>query len=428
MNKSTTLLFSLLALFATWSTTTAQDFDRFFDGQTLRLDYQMAGNSKSQAIYLDQLVSVPGWHGKRSRLAQVPVHGSGEITMRDHKTGQVIYRQCFSTLFQEWLSSPEAQATSKSFETVLLMPMPRDTAIVTIELLNNYHNTMASLTHQVVPTDILIRKAGHKPATPYRTLQTAHDTTRCINIAYIAEGYTASEMPLFRADAQSAMEALFAYEPFKSMRHQFNIVAVEAVSQESGTSEPSKGIWKNTALHSHFDTFYSNRYLTTLHLKDMHNLLAGIPYEHIIVLVNSDRYGGGGILNSYNLTSTHHKHFKPVVVHEFGHSFAGLGDEYAYETEENPIYPSSIEPWEPNLTTLANFKSKWADMVTEGTPIPTPENEVKAGTIGAYEGAGYSLKGVYRPSVDCRMRTNKNPDFCPVCTRAIKQLIDFYTQ
>lgn len=205
-------------------------------------------------------------------------------------------------------------------------------------------------------------------------------------------------------------------------------MAVEAVSQESGTSEPSKGIWKNTALHSHFDTFYSNRYLTTLHLKDMHNLLAGIPYEHIIVLVNSDRYGGGGILNSYNLTSTHHKHFKPVVVHEFGHSFAGLGDEYAYETEENPIYPSSIEPWEPNLTTLANFKSKWADMVTEGTPIPTPENEVKAGTIGAYEGAGYSLKGVYRPSVDCRMRTNKNPDFCPVCTRAIKQLIDFYTQ
>ena len=137
------------------------------------------------------------------------------------------------------------------------------------------------------------------------------------------------------------------------------VEAVKSPSKESGTSIPRNHIWKNTALHSHFDTFYSERYLTTLHLKEMHDWLAGTPYEHIIVLVNTDQYGGGGIYNSYNLSMTRHRQFKPVVVHEFGHSFAGLGDEYAYENEAIPMYPHDVEPWEPNLTTLSNFKEKW---------------------------------------------------------------------
>ena len=261
--------------------------------------------------------------------------------------------------------------------------------------------------------------------TPYETLQQAADTTRCIHIAYLAEGYTEEEMPLFIEDVQVANEALFAHEPFKSLRQRFNIVAVKAESKESGTSEPSKGIWKNTALHSHFDTFYSNRYLTTLHLKDLHDLLAGVPYEHIIVLVNTEEYGGGGILNSYNLSMTHHRMFRPVVVHEFGHSFAGLADEYAYESEQIPMYPHDVEPWEQNITTLVDFSSKWADMVKPGTPIPTSAN---LSGVGAYEGAGYSLRDVYRPTPDCRMRTNENPEFCPVCQRAIIRLIDFYTK
>ncbi len=205
------------------------------------------------------------------------------------------------------------------------------------------------------------------------------------------------------------------------------MVAVEAPSHDSGTSEPSKGIWKNTALHSHFDTFYSNRYLTTLNLFDLHNLLAGTPYEHIIVLVNTAEYGGGGILNSYNLSMTHHKDFKPVVVHEFGHSFAGLGDEYAYEQEQIPMYPKDVEPWEPNLTTLVDFKSKWKDLMQPSTPIPT-KPDYKHPKIGVYQGAGYNLKDVYRGYPDCRMRTNSTPEFCPICQRAITRVIDFYTR
>lgn len=405
----------------------AQSFDTYFEDNTLRIDYQFSGDAQHQEIAVDQLNIVPRWFGKRQRLAELPVEGNGQITVKDHKSGAVIYRNSFSTLFQEWLSYPEANRTRKSFENVFLVPMPKDTADITVDLRNNRREVVATLTHQVVPTDILIRRIGFQNVTPYETLQQAADTTRCIHIAYLAEGYTEEEMPLFIEDVLVANEALFAHEPFKSLRQRFNIVAVKAPSKESGTSEPGKGIWKNTALHSHFDTFYSQRYLTTLHLKDMHDWLAGTPYEHIIVLVNSERYGGGGILNLYNLTSTHHSKYKPVVVHEFGHSFCGLGDEYAYEYEDIPMYPHDVEPWEPNLTTLVDFRGKWEDMVKKNTPVPTPVGKDKD-KVGFYEGAGYSMKGVYRALPDCRMRTNENPEFCPVCQRALTRLIDFYTK
>ena len=406
----------------------AQRFEDFFEDKTLRIDYNFAGNAHQQEIAVDQLNVSPHWYGKRQRLAELPLEGNGQITVRSHKTGQVIYRHSFSTLFQEWLSYPEAQNVRKSFENVFLVPMPKDTVDVTLDLRNNRREVMASLTHQVVPTDILIRRIGEKDVTPYETIQEAKDSQHCIHVAYLAEGYQKDEMSTFIDDVHVAMEALFEHEPFKSLRDRFHIVAVKAPSQESGTSEPGRGIWKNTALHSHFDTFYSDRYLTTLHLKDMHDWLAGIPYEHIIVLVNSGRYGGGGIFNSYNLTTTHHAKYRPVVVHEFGHSFCGLGDEYAYDIEEVPMYPKDIEPWEPNLTTLVDFQSKWQDLVDKKTPVPTPLTVQYKDKVGVYQGAGYNVKDVYRPCQDCRMRTNEHPVFCPVCQRALIRLIDFYTK
>lgn len=409
------ILFILFAL--TGTTIEAQNFNEFFTDNTLRIDYTFAGNKQEQHIAVDQLNAIPKWYGKRQHLSELPVEGNGQITVRTHSTGKVIYRNSFSTLFQEWLSYDESKSISRSFENVFLVPMPKDTVEVTLELRDNRRQVMASLTHQVIPTDILIRHIGEKDVTPYITLQQAADTNRCIHLAFIAEGYTKDEMATFIKDADTAVEAMFEHEPFKSMRDRFNIIAVEAPSAESGTSEPAKGIWKNTALHSHFDTFYSDRYLTTLHLKDLHNWLAGTPYEHIIVLVNSSKYGGGGILNSYNLTSTHHLYYKPVVVHEFGHSFCGLADEYAYEQEDIPMYPHDIEPWEPNITTKVDFAKKWQDMLHQ-----------KDKAIGLYEGAGYSLKGVYRAYPDCRMRTNQNPEFCKVCQRALIRLINFYTK
>lgn len=409
----------------------AQDFKQYFKEQTLRIDYVFSGDFCHQDISVDKLNVMPGWHGKRKRLAEIPVEGNGQITVRSKKDKKIIYRNSFSTLFQEWQTYPEAQHTKRAFENVFLVPMPLDTVEVTIDLRNNRREKTVSFTHIVAPDDILIRHIGENDITPYTTLQQAEDTTKCINIAYIAEGYTCNEMETFINDAKIAHEAMFSHEPFKSLKKRFNVIAVKSPSKESGTSEPSKGIWKTTALGSHFDTFYSDRYLTTLNIKDLHDWLAGTPYEHIIVLVNTKHYGGGGILNSYNLSMTHHPAYKSVVVHEFGHSFGGLADEYAYETEQLDMYPKDVEPWEPNITTLKDFRGKWEKLIQPGTPKPTPRStniETIKNKVGLFEGAGYSMSGIYRGVQDCRMRTNENPEFCIVCRNALTDLIKFYTE
>ena len=318
-------------------TAQAQRFEDYFEDRTLRLDYCFAGSDVQTDIYVDELVSMPHWYGKRQHLNEVPLKGNGQVIMRRHNSEEVIYRHSFSTLFQEWLATDEAKHTQKSFENVFLVPFPKDTVDITVELYDNHAKTAVSMRHTVAPTDILIRKAGERNVTPYDVLHQANDTSRCIHIAFVAEGYTEDEMDNYLSDCQKAIGSLFNHEPFKSMQERFHIIALKSASQESGTSEPSKGIWKNTALGSHFDTFYSDRYLTTLHLKRLHDLLAGTPYEHIIILVNTNHYGGGGIYNSYNLCYTGGKLFLPVVVHEFGHSFGGLGDEYAYGNDD-PMY------------------------------------------------------------------------------------------
>ncbi len=410
------LIFLLLTAVGFAASADAQDFNEHFSDSTLRIDYIFSGSASEQHIAVDELCLEPRWYGKRLRMAELPLEGNGQIIVKSHATGKTLDKNSFSTLFQEWLTSDEAKTISKSFENVFLVPFPKQEVDITINLFNTRRKVALTFTHHVNPNDILIRRTGFSGVMPYKTMLAAEDTSRCIHIAYLAEGYTKEQMPTFLKDVETAMSALFSHEPFKSLKGRFNIVAVMAESAEDGTSEPGKNIWRRTALGSHFDTFYSERYLTTLHLKQMHELLAGTPYEHIIVLVNSPRYGGGGILNSYTLSTIHHAKSLPVVVHEFGHSFGGLADEYAYEEEAIPMYPADIEPWEPNITTQADFASKWQDMVGN------------VSGVGLYQGAGYDTKNVYRACPDCRMRTNENPDFCPVCRRAITRLIDFYTK
>ena len=407
-------IFIISALLVSCISAQAQRFEDYFEDKTLRLDYTFAGDVTRQQIYVDELVSLPRWYGRKQRLAELPLKGNGQITVRSLTDGTVIYRHSFSSLFQEWLATAEAKRTQKSFENVFLVPYPKSPVEIRVELFDYHDRVVCSFAHQVDPHDILIRKAGEHRVTPNITLQQAADTTRCIHVAFVAEGYQQQEMNVFLNDCRIAMESLFKHEPFKQNQNRFNIVAVMPPSVESGTSEPNKGIWKNTPLGSHFDTFYSNRYLTTLHLKKLHDVLAGTAYEHIIVLVNTERYGGGGIYNSYNLTYAHGPQFRPVVVHEFGHSFGGLGDEYPYG-DDDPMYFADTEPWEPNLTTKHDFNGKWENLV----------KEKKAGLI---EGGGYLSKGVWRGFENCRMRTNEEPEFCLVCQQALQRLIDFYTK
>ena len=407
-------IFIISALLLSSFSAQAQNFDDYFEDKTLRLDYTFAGDATRQQIFVDELVSLPRWYGRKQHLAELPLKGNGQITVRSLADGMVIYRHSFSSLFQEWVSTAEAKQTQKSFENVFLVPFPKSPVEIKVELFDYHDQVISRIIHKVDPKDILIRKAGERQITPHVTLQQAADTARCIRVAFVAEGYQQQEMDVFLNDCRIAMESLFEHEPLKQNQLKFNMVAVMPPSVESGTSEPNKGIWKNTPLGSHFDTFYSERYLTTLHLKKLHDVLAGIPYEHIIVLVNTDRYGGGGIYNSYNLTYAHGKHFRPVVVHEFGHSFGGLGDEYPYG-DDDPMYFADTEPWEPNLTTKHDFNGKW-------------ENLIKDKKAGFIEGGGYLSKGVWRGYENCRMRTNEEPEFCLVCQQALQRLIDFYTK
>ena len=404
-----TLISIIVALVAI--TATAQNFDEYFTGNTLRLDYVFAGDRKSQAIYVDQLTQTPGWYGRRHNLDRLPLEGNGQITVRDAKTQRVIYRHSFSTLFQEWLATEESKTTPKSFENVFLVPFPKDSADITVELFDYHQKTFASLTHKVRPDDILIRKIN-RPQNPFSVIHPAKDTTNCINIAFVAEGYTKDEMASYIDDVKIAVDALFSHATFNKYKDYLNIIAVESPSKESGTSEPGNGKWINTALSSHFSTFYSDRYLTTLHLKQLHDQLVAVPYEHIIVLVNSTKYGGGGIYNSYTLTAAKDKSFRPVVVHEFGHSFGGLADEYTYSNDD-PMYFPDTEPWEQNITTKHDFSKKWGNLIEEG----------KAGLV---EGGGYLVNGVWRGCETCRMRVNEVDDFCPVCQQALERLIRFY--
>ena len=449
---------------------TAEEVDpEIVSTKTLRLDYIFSGTDKTQEIALDEMYSFDGWAGRTVNMDKAPLRGNGQISLTDKASGQVLYVQSFSTLFQEWQTTEEATRVRKSFENVFLLPMPVSPVVVKVELYNFRGGVSASLVHEVDPSDILIRSLNSAPA-EHTYLLKSGSPSECIDVVILAEGYTADEMSVFYEDASKTVEAILSHNPFGQYKDKFNFVAVGLESVDSGISEPGHGLWKNTALGSHFSTFYMDRYLTTLRLKNLHDSLVGIPYEHIIILANTDTYGGGGIYNSYTLTTAHHPSFAPVVVHEFGHSFAGLADEYYYDDQFVEYYYSDCEPWERNITTLYDFESKWESQLPRTVVIPTPvpdpfvkqslkksssktvaqkyerdtrdEAASKAAAVaeiiwdnngngkpefvGVYEGAGYQSKGVYRPYPDCRMKTNSPKAFCPVCQTAISNLIDFY--
>lgn len=458
MKKPIQIILLALVMLMNGMMAMAQSFDEYFEDNTLRLDYIFAGNAKVQSIYLEDLKKQDRWAGRKNRLAEKFLNGNGQVTVRDHATQKVIYVTTFSSLFQEWIQDKEAKSVNRAFETSYNVPFPKASIDVTVTLTDYHHKVVASMTHTVDPKDILIRHIG-KNGIPFRYIWKGNpdvqgaankgeaDITGCVDLAILAEGYTEAQMDKFYTDCERSVEALFEREPFKSLKNKFNVVAVAAPSLESGPSVPHSNVWNVTAASTNYDTFYSQRYLTTKNMHKVYDLLSGVPFEHIMVLVNSDIYGGGGIYNQVTVATSDHPTFKQVFVHEFGHSYGGLGDEYAYDDMDEIWYPSDVEPWEPNLTTLKDFSKKWADLMPKNQPIPTPLDptvpdnkdvdlnnakqmaKLNACTqvVGVFEGAGYQSKGCYRPAQECRMKINEVQDFCPVCARAIRRITDFYT-
>lgn len=454
MKKSFSALMLVIITLSGFSTLRAATpgFNENFADSTLRVDYIFGGGPSGVKVMLDSQTKMKGWAGRRHNLKDVPMPGNGTIMVTDPQTGDTLYRNTFSSLFQEWIYTPEAKEMEMAFENSFQVPLPLREADITLQLRDNRHKELARLTHRYRPDDELVASRGNNPM-PHKYIHKGGDPEHAIDIAILAEGYTADEMEKFIERANVISNEILRYEPYASNKDKFNFVAVMTPSRESGVSVPLKNQWKDTAFDSHYSTFYSSRYLTAPRVKKMHQMLEGIPYEHILILVNTDEYGGGGIYNCYQIAAADHELTLPVAVHEFGHSFGGLADEYFYDGDEDATYPLDIEPWEPNITTLVDFPSKWQDMIVSGTPIPTPWTDeggtreermarakaesdalAKSGKkapeekVGVFEGGGYKAKGIYRPAETCRMRDNYHPTFCPVCARSLSRLIDFYTR
>jgi hypothetical protein len=236
-------------------------------------------------------------------------------------------------------------------------------------------------------------------------------------------------MDMFRNDCKKFADYLFNSDPYKQNKDKFNIWGVEAPSLESGTDIPANNIWKKTILNTTFYTFNLDRYCMTSDNKSVRDLAANAPYDQIYILINTDKYGGGSIYNFYSACIHKNKYEEYIFTHEFGHGFASLADEYyTSDVAYKDFYDLTVEPTDPNLTTLVNFESKWKNLVDKNTPVPTPVSPEYKDKIGAFEGGGYVAKGIYRPKQDCTMKSISVNNFCPVCKDAIIKMIDFYAE
>ena len=412
-----TLLFSFILQ--------AQSFETYFKDETIRLDFVFQGNKNQTKTILNPLVSTGKWYGRKVNLGENLLQGDAEIVVYGLKSKKIIYTQSFSSLYFEWLTQKSANKEIFTQEQVLYIPFPKENFKVVLNKFEKnkpvkiYEQTFDLSNKNLIKVD--------NSEIKFKELHKATETYSPINVAIVAEGFTKEEMPIFEKYAQKTLNSLFNHKAFKNHTDKFNIYAVLAESKDSGVSSPSKNKNINTVAQSNFDTFGYERYLTTSKIFKLHNELAGLSADHIIIIANTNIYGGGGIYNAYTLTSIYDQTFDAVVVHEFGHSFAGLADEYFYEDDifSNTI-PLDIEPWNKNNTTLVNFDSKWKNKLANDTPIPTDATLFKDDRVGVYEGIKNGK--VYIPHQNCRMHTNEAHDFCSVCTDAIEELILFYTK
>jgi len=404
------------------------DFNQYFRNESMRFDFLIGGNSKEERVYPEQIKKEPFWAGSKKNLVDPFNYGNYRFRIFDIKTDSLLFSKGFSTLFEEWQSTAEAKEIDKTFYQTAIFPFPKRKIRLEIDSRQWQGNFKNIYKTEINPDNYFILNEMPEQFENYEVLNNGKPENK-VDIVILAEGYTLAEMGKFTEDAKRVTGYLFDEEPFKSEQAKFNVNAVLTPSLESGTDIPGENIYKNTRFNSTFYTFDVSRYLTTSDMKNILDAAAVVPYDHIYVLVNSERYGGGGFFNFISVCTADNSLTKEVFVHEFGHGFAGLGDEY-YNSEVayEDFYNLKVEPWEPNITTLVDFGSKWKSMVDESVEIPTPRNEKYNNTIGVYEGGGYMSKGIYSPFIDCRMKSNNAKSFCPVCTESIIKVIQFYSE
>lgn len=402
-------------------TTAIETFDEYFYSRTLRVDFELGGNAKTTMVFFKEMKEEPFWGGPVKNLTDPFSYGNFRYRVFDAVSNKLLYEKGFGSLFEEWKATQEAKSLNRTFYQAATMPFPKKKIRFEVDerqyATSKFENVFM---REIDPSDYFILKEQPKLC---KTVQLAGKgkPSESLDIAVIAEGYTAKDMKKFRADVLRVMGYITNKPPFNKYREHINIYAVESVSQQRGPDVPGEHIYNNTAANTSYYTFDVDRYLTTTDYKTLCDYAANVPYDQIFVLINSSRYGGGGFYNFYTACTSDNALTSKVSSHEFGHGFGGLADEY-YNSEmaTSDFYNLRLEPWEPNITTNVELERKWNDMIIPGTPLPTPRTDAYTGKVGLFEGGGYVSKGIFSPASDCNMKSNTTTDYCPVCQRSVE--------
>jgi len=444
------------------------------DPPTVRVDYYHSGNADMEMFSLHQVVIEPlPWPGNPDKALDTAQRGHFMFQIEDPKSGEVFYSRGFSSIFQEWQSTGEARRMNRSFHESVRFPKPDKPVRLRILKRNEAQGFESIWTADIDTDDMLVVRA-HAPAPAgVLELHVSGASSGKVDLVILGDGYTAAEADKFAADAQRLTDTLFTYSPFKERAGDFNVWGINPPALESGVNRPSNGTFRHSPSGTTYDAFRSERYILAFDNLGMRGILQHAPYEFIVILGNSETYGGGGIYGLYSTVAADSDWSEYVFVHELGHHFAALADEYytsdvAYEpTTDRP------EPWEPNVTALHDpDKLKWGRLVEEGTALPTawpkedfeafqrenqarrrqlradnrPESEMNQlfrdeqewvtnlfakypdtnSVVGAFEGANYEASGYFRSEMNCIMFT-RNKIFCQVCSDAVEEIIDIYT-
>jgi hypothetical protein len=471
-----------LLLFLFVSISIGQTYEKNFNGTTMRIDYNRIGTKGQEQITIDKVYEEGSWPGSRINLLDTLNLGDSFIKVSDLQTNALIYSRGYSTYFGEWQTTDEAMnGIWKTCHETVRFPFPKRKVTIDFYKRDKFVAAGEKMAFRQIfsvvidPNDptAVNREKKSKTYALYNVMINGSPNEK-VDILILGDGYARDDMDKFRKDAKHFSETLFSYKPFKTHKNDFNVRALEIISAESGIDIPDKNVWKNTALGTMYNTFGSARYILTEENRMLRDIAGTAPYDFITILVNDNRYGGGGIFNLYTTSFTQTAkagqewEMDYVYVHEFGHCFAGLGDEY-YSSQISYIdfYPKGIEPWEPNVTrTNAKETLKWRNFVSNETPIPAPwrkteydsiealrgklnrladdyydkresylkkSKEILAdpvwiGKVSAFEGAGYTSKEMYRPAIDCKMFSLSLVDFDPVCAAAIEEIIMMYNR
>ncbi len=449
-------------------------YDNYFTGKTMRLDYNHSGNAKEERFATDRIVSDGPWPGSRTVMIDKLEYGLYFFQVIEQKTGILLYSRGFASIFGEWQTTGEAEKQWGSFHESIRFPWPKVPVIMILKKRDLASNQFKTLWIEKI--DPASREVNPAELTHRNVVDVLYDqgpASSKVDVVILGDGYTKAEMGKFKKDAKRLADVLLSNEPFAARKGDISIRAIETPSDEPGVCKPHPGVFKRTPLSVQYGAFGSERYALTFDNKTVRNVASQVPYDFMVILVNERTYGGGGIYNLYTTVSADNKFADYIMVHEFGHHMAGLADEYYTSSVSYEAPDITIEPWEPNITALLDKeKLKWKDLVTPGTPLPTPWNKEKfddfgyqiqkqrdslrkakvpeevmealftrqmqqeddffakdqyKDAIGAFEGAGYTPKGLYRSQLDCIMFT-RHIRFCKVCARAMNMVMDQYTK